>query len=160
MASPMPKLFAPILIAFSIATTPVAAEKWDCGPPPPKFKSEDEMWEWWLHAATKYLWENPPNRSMMFHSPETIDQALKRGLFKRDVIDEVARRDLLGKSVAEADQFLKNLGFRRNNKDPSVYHWNGSAGCFSMGGVTVNMGLTIANGVVAGVDTTIRFIYP
>jgi hypothetical protein len=159
----MPKLFALILIVFSIAGTPAAAEEENCGPPPPKFKTEEEWNHWmmteFIQRGIKYWRANPPNYSMMFRSPETIDQARKRKLFKKPIIDEVARRELLGKSIAEADQILKNLGFRRNViKEQTPYHWEGSAGCYTLMFVRLKMTLTIADGMVAGVDTEVRHL--
>jgi hypothetical protein len=97
------------------------------------------------------------NTSMMFRSPSTIEQALKRRLFDQHTIKEVADHDLVGKSFAQARQQLLGLGFQGSRYG---YGWNEPHECKRLYTAFVGIALSVVNDTVKSVIVNVGFTGP
>jgi hypothetical protein len=86
--------------------------------------------------------------SMIFRSPETIEQTLKRRLFNQPTMQAVAEQDLVGKSVNQASRKLQELGFDGNLHS---YGWHEPHECKRVTNVFVGISLFVEKEMVKSV---------
>jgi hypothetical protein len=114
---------------------------------PPRTQQEFE--KLWSRLLTEQAWEErQKNTSMMFRSPGTIEQALKRRIFDQYTIKEVAERELVGKSLEQARQQLLSLGFQGKSYG---YGWHEPHECRRVYTAFVGITLSVLNDTVKSV---------
>jgi hypothetical protein len=145
------------LVCTSSMAVAAPKEEVNCGLPA-TVTTDEEYFRWMIEQLRKVKPEKQ-STSMMYLSPDTVQQVIERKLFKTGVVQDVAERQFLGKSAEEADKILRNSGFRSSFAgDERSYHWDEPPRCFVMVLATIEIDLQVKNRVVTEVDAKVHHI--